>query len=224
MKGSITRLILQKHSDIKNLKNWCPFPLLNIDYKIISKVLTSHLAKVIESIVHSDHSIFSNFMLLHDIIDLQETNQCATLVSLDQEKAFDRVSHIFQVFVLYFCRWVSTLYNDAFMQIIINDHLSSKVCLQHRVRQCDPLSPLLCVLCVEVLASLIRLSPEIEGFLLPGVNALQAWARLYAQGVFPVLKNLKSLGALLSLVDLCEKGTGPKLNKSKTEAMWLGPW
>ena len=76
MKGSITRLILQKHSDIKNLKNWRPFPLLNIDYKIISKVLTSHLAKVIESIVHSDHSIVSNFTLLHDIIDLQETDEC----------------------------------------------------------------------------------------------------------------------------------------------------
>ena len=181
MKGSITRLILQKHSDIKNLKDWRPFPLLNIDYKIISKVLTSHLAKVIESIVHSDHSIFSNFTLLHDIIDLQETDECATLVSLDQEKAFDRVTHIFllQLFEVYdfcpdFCRWVSTLYNDAFLQIIIDDHLSSKVCLQHRVRQCDPLSPLLYVLCVEVLASLIRLSPEIEGFLLPGANALQA--------------------------------------------------
>ena len=147
------------------------------------------------------------------------------LSQFDQKKAFDRVTRIFllQLFEVYgflpdFSRWVFTLYN-AFMQIIINDHLSSKVCLQHRVRQCDPLSPLLYVLCVEVLASLIRLSPEIEGFLLPG-----AQCPAFCQDVFPVLKNLKSLGALLSLVDLYEKGTGAKLNKSKTEAMWLGAW
>lgn len=70
------------------------------------------------------------------------------------------------------------------MQIIINDHLSSKVCLQHGVRQCDPLSPLLCVLCVEVLASLIRLSPEIEGFLLPGAQCLTSMSPALCQDVF----------------------------------------
>ena len=38
------------------------------------------------------------------------------------------------------------------------------------MRQGDPPSPLLYVLCVEVLASLIRRSPAIEGFLLPGAS------------------------------------------------------
>ena len=110
------------------------------------------------------------------------------------------------------------------MQIIINDRLSSKVFLRRGVRQSDPLSPLLYVLCVEVLASLIRRSPEIEGFLLPGADGLQARARLYADDVFAVLKSLGSLETLLSSIDLHEKGTGARLNKSKTEAMWLGAW
>ena len=35
---------------------------------------------------------------------------------------------------------------------------------------------------------------------------------------------MKSLETLLSLIELYEKGTGAKLNKSKTEAMWLGAW
>lgn len=58
--------------------------------------------------------------------------------------------------------------------IIINDRLSSKACLERRERQGNPLSPLLYVLCVEVLACLICRSPEIEGFVLPGANGLQA--------------------------------------------------
>ena len=239
MKGSVTRLIYKKRGDIKNLKNWRPISLLNVDYKIISKVLTLRLSKVLEYIVNPDQtcsvpgrSILSNVTLLRDIIDfIQETDECAILVSLDQEKAFDRVDRTFllQLLEVYgfgpdFCRWLTTLYDDAFMQIIINDRLSSKVGLQRGVRQGDPLSPLLYVICVEVLASLIRRSPEIEGFLLPGANGLQARARLYADDVFAVLKNLKSLEALLSLIEFYEKGTGAKLNKSKTEAMWLGAW
>ena len=86
-------------------------------------------------------------------------DECAILVSLDQEKAFDRVDRTFllQLLEVYgfgpdFCRWLTTLYDDAFMQIIINDRLSSKVCLQRGVRQGDPLSPLLYVICIEVLA------------------------------------------------------------------------
>ena len=169
---------------------------------------------------------------MRDTIDsIQETDECAILVSLDQEKAFDRVncSFLLNLLEIYgfgpdFCRWISTLYEDSLMRFIINDCLSSRIGLQRGVRQGDPLSPLLYVLCVEVLASLIRRSPEIEGFLLPGAAGLQARARLYADDVFTVLKNLKPLETLLSLIELYEKGTGAKLNKSKTEAMWLGAW
>lgn len=39
-----------------------------------------------------------------------------------------------------------------------------------------------------------------------------------------VFKSLRSLEVLLDLVDLYEKGTGAKLNRTKTEAMWLGAW
>ena len=103
MKGSVTRLIFKKRGDRKSLKNWRPISLLNVDYKIISKLITSRLANVIEFIVHSDQtclvparSIFSNVSLLHDIMDpIQQTDECAILVSLDQEKAFDRVNRVF---------------------------------------------------------------------------------------------------------------------------------
>ena len=128
MKGSVTRLIFKKRGDRKSLKNWRPISLLNVDYKIISKVITSRLVNVIEFIVHSDQtcsvpgrSIFSNVTLLRDIMDfIQQTDECAILVSLDQEKAFDRVNRVFLLELLEvygfgpdFCRWVSTLYNNA---------------------------------------------------------------------------------------------------------------
>ena len=65
MKGSVTRLIFKKRGDMKCLKNWRPISLLNVDYKIFSKVITSRLSKVLSFIIHPDqtcsipgHSIF----------------------------------------------------------------------------------------------------------------------------------------------------------------------
>ena len=69
-----------------------------------------------------------------------------------------------------FCRWISTFYHGAFKKILLNDWLTDKIPQERGARQGDPLSPLLYVLCVEVLAYLIRRSPEISGFHLPGAK------------------------------------------------------
>ena len=54
MKGSVTPLIFKKRGDRKCLKNWCPNSLLNVDYRIFSKVITSRLSKVLSFIIHHD--------------------------------------------------------------------------------------------------------------------------------------------------------------------------
>ena len=56
MKESTTRLIFKKRGDVKHLKRWRPISLLNVEYEIISKAITIHLSKVIESILHSDQT------------------------------------------------------------------------------------------------------------------------------------------------------------------------
>ena len=64
-----------------------------------------------------------------------------------------------------FCRWIATLYNGACMRNILNNWLTERISLEGSVRQGARLSPLLYVLCIEVLANLIRGSPKIKGFL-----------------------------------------------------------
>ena len=108
------------------------------------------------------------------------------------------------------------------MRIILNNWLTERISLERGVRQGDPLSPLLYVLCIEVLANLIRGSPKVKGFLLPGSGGLQTKVRLYADDNNLLLKDSRSLTSLFDLIDLFEKRTGAKLNRSKTEAMWLG--
>lgn len=110
------------------------------------------------------------------------------------------------------------------MEIILNGHLTDKILLRRGVRQGDPLSPLLYVICVEALACLIRDSTEIEGFLLPGAKGKRAKMRLYADDTTVILKDFPSLVNLFKVISIYEARSGAKLNMSKTEAMWLGAW
>ena len=57
-------------------ENWRPISLLNVDYKIFSKVITSRLSKVPSFIIHPDQtffiprrSILCNVPLLRDTLD-----------------------------------------------------------------------------------------------------------------------------------------------------------
>ena len=92
-----------------------------------------------------------------------------------------------------FCRWIATLDNGAYMRIILNNWLIERISIERGVRQGDPLSPLLYVLCIEVLANLIRGSPRIKGFLLSGSGGLQAKVRLYADHTTLLLKDSRLL-------------------------------
>ena len=238
LKESATKVIFKK-GDRQNLKNWRPISLLNVDYKIFSKALSLRLAKVLGSIVSPDQtcsvpgrSIVSNLVALRDSLDyIDRTNETGILVSLDQEKAFDRVNRSFLAKLLehfgfgpVFRNWIFTLYSGAFMRVLVNGFLSDKVFLRRGVRQGDSLSPMLYILCVEVLACKIRDTPEIEGFLLPGARGRQLKVSQYADDTSSLVKSFASLQCLFRVVALYERGTGAKLNLSKTEAMWLGAW
>ena len=170
MKTSITRLVYKK-DDRRNLKNWRPISLLNVDYKICSKAISLRLSKVLDSIVDPDQtcsvpgrSIASNLFLLRDVLDhIERTGETGILVSLDQEKAFDQVDRTFLLNLLRhlgfgpsFLNCIYTLYNGANMRVIVNGFRSDMMPIARGVRQGDSLSPMLYILCVEVLACKIR--------------------------------------------------------------------
>ena len=238
MKVSVTRLVHNK-DDKHDLKTWRPISLLNVDYKICSKAISLHLAKILRSIVDQDQtcsvpgrSIFPNLVLLRDTVAfIEHTDESGILLHLDQEKAFDRVDRLFLLNLLelfgfgpWFQACITTLYKGAYMQILVNDFLSAPVPLQRGVRQGDALLPLLYILCVELLACKIRASNDIEGFLLPCAIGLQFEVCQYADDTTAFVKSEKSLFSFFKVISDFESGSVAKLNRSKTEALWLGAW
>ncbi len=95
--------LLPKKGDLTFLKNWRPVAILCTEYTILSKVIANKLNNVLYEIVHKDQSycvknrsIMDNLHLIRDVVDYAYGKDVSLgLLSLDQEKAFDRVDHVF---------------------------------------------------------------------------------------------------------------------------------
>ena len=235
---SYITLLCKDEQNSHLMKNWRPISLLNYDYKIISKSITNRLSAVIETIVHEDQtcsvkgrSIFDNVHLLRNIIDyVNQKDLPCIFLSLDQEKAFDRVSYDFLFKCLHtfgfgdnFIRWIKILYTNIQSSVIVNNFISSPFAIQRGVRQGCALSPLLYVLCLEPFANKVRLDPSIKGISLPGSKETSKLI-LYADDSNFTLSDNESVCNVLKLSRLFGKASGAKLNMTKTKGMFLGKW
>ena len=96
---SITTLIYKEKGETYLLTNYRPIALMNVDVKILTKLLSMRLNCVLPTIIHESQTavygrkIHNTVHLVRDIIDLVNQNDEETaLLFIDQEKAFDRVN------------------------------------------------------------------------------------------------------------------------------------
>ena len=132
--------------------------------------------------------IGENVAFLRDVLELaNEYNLPVALLSLDQEKAFDRVDWPFLFATLAkigfgdsFIRWVRLFYTDVGSSVLVNGYTSRPFKPSRGVRQGCPLSLLLYVLSMEVLTANVRCHPDITGLRLPGLSSPLSVLSLYA--------------------------------------------
>ena len=235
--GIIT-LICENKQQPELLKNWRPITLLNFDYKIISKILTRRLNKVISTIINIDQtcaipgrSIHDNIHLIRNIVDYCNNKQLGCmLINLDQSKAFDRVSHeyLFQILKAFgfgpdFIRWIQILYTSSQSKVQVNGYLTNPFFTTRGVRQGCSLSPLLYVLCIEAFAIKIRADPHIHGLPLPTMPH-EARIIQYADDSTLVLTDFDSAKKVFLLCELYGMASGACINKEKSRGLWLGSW
>ena len=153
------------------------------------------------------------------------------MLSLDQEKAFDRVDWSFLRSTLYafgfgqsFIGWVDLFYNNSCSAVNVNGFVSSCFSLSRGVRQGCPLSPLLYILVAEVLACNIRAHSSISGLRLPQAPVSLSCVSAYADDTTFVVTSARAILAVFDVYSLYERGSGAKLNMDKCKGLWLGSW
>ncbi len=227
--------LLFKKGDRNLVKNYRPISLTNYDYKILAFTLANRLQKVIKTLIHEDQSgyikgryIGSNARLIEDYFDFCEDFKIpGVILCLDFEKAFDSLEWNFMFSVLkhlnfgpQFIKWVKILYNNPLISIKNNGWFSGDIQLGRGVRQGCPLSALIFVLAMEVLAINIRSNPNISGF--KGLDR-EIKTSMYADDSSLLLDGINSMSAALDTVEKFTDVAGPKLNINKCDGILLGP-
>ena len=92
------------------------------------------------------------------------------IISIDAEKAFDKIQHPFRKKTLQkvgiegtFLNIIKTIYDKPTANIVLNGKKLKQFPLRSRTRQGCPLSPLLFNIVLKVLATEVREEKEIEG-------------------------------------------------------------
>uniref|UniRef100_A0A8C5QNH5 Reverse transcriptase domain-containing protein n=1 Tax=Leptobrachium leishanense TaxID=445787 RepID=A0A8C5QNH5_9ANUR len=165
----------------KNLSDpsgYRPISLLNLDVKIYAKVLAARLNPLLPSIIHPDQVGFIQGRQAYEntrravgaIWHLEREGRPSLLLSLDAEKAFDRIEWPFLFTLLEhmsfppeFCSAIRALYHNPRADVSIPGSQAAPFSIHNGTRQGCPLSPLLFALTLEPLLTHIRSSPDIKG-------------------------------------------------------------
>ena len=226
--------LLPKKGDLQELRNWRPVSLLCTDYKILSKALALRLREVMASIIHPDQTycvpnrlISDNVTLIRDYLDLSSSLDIETgLISIDQEKAFDRVEHqyLWQTLAAFgfdpgFIAMIRVLYTDVASILKINGGLSAPFGVQRGVRQGCSLSGMLYSLAIEPL--LHKLRTVLKGVRFPQCD-VSFKLSVYADDLVVLLNTQEDIDFLTDAVKDFGFISSAKVNWGKSEALMVG--
>ncbi|XP_013674098.1 uncharacterized protein LOC106378528 [Brassica napus] len=166
--------LIPKVPNATHMQDLRPISLCSVAYKIISKVLSNRLKVILPRIVSPTQGAFvagrlisDNLLIAHEMIHGLKTNpNCREdyiAIKTDMSKAYDRVEWIFletlfmkMGFARLWIDWVMSCIRSVSYTVLMNGEEFGHITPERGIRQGDPLSPFLFILCAEALVHVMN--------------------------------------------------------------------
>ncbi|CAM2117341.1 unnamed protein product [Caretta caretta] len=206
------------------------------DYKIVAKAISLQLGSVLADVIHPDQtytipdrSIFDKLFLVWDLLELGRRDSLLfALLSLNQEKAFDRVDHGYLLstvqtfgFGPQFVGFLRVLYASAECLVKLNWTLTEPVSFGRGVRQGCPLSGQLYALAIEPFLCLLR--RRLTGLMLREPE-LRLVLSAYADDVLLVIQDPGNLTQVEACQAIYSAASSTRVNWVKSSGLVVGDW
>ncbi|CAM2103405.1 unnamed protein product [Caretta caretta] len=227
--------LLPKKWDLCDLRHWSPVPLISTDYKVMAKAISLRLESMLADVVHPDqtytilgHTIFKNLYLVRYLLELGCRDGLSfTLLSLDQEKALDRMDHGYLLGTLQavgfgpcFMGFLQVLYASTECLVRLNWSLTAPVSFGQGVHQGCPLSGQLYTLAIEPFLHLLR--KRLTGLVLcePGMWLVLS---VYADDMLLVVQDPGDLVQVEACQAVYSAASSARVNWVKSSGLMVGP-
>ena len=223
--------LVLKVRDPTKLDEYRRISLVGSLYKIISKVLSCRMKKVLPSVIDECQSAFlKDIGLLDSVIvanevveELRRCGRRGLCLKVDYEKAYDSVSWVFLLDMLQrlgfhrrWIMWIRACLESASVSVLINSSPTSEFKVTRGLRQGDSLAPFLFIVVAEGLSGLVR--QALKANLLTGRKEVEVSVLQFADDtLFLCEESFPNVFIIKVILRCFELASGLKVNFHKSK-------
>ncbi|XP_024010239.1 LOW QUALITY PROTEIN: uncharacterized protein LOC112085271 [Eutrema salsugineum] len=233
--------LIPKGDRPREISGFRPISLCNVGYKIISKVLSLRLKKLLPELISETQSAFvagrlitGNILIAQENFHALRSNPACRkrfmAIKTDMSKAYDRVEWSFLKSLMEkmgfddrWIGWIMYCITSVKYRVLINGRPRGSITPSRGIRQGDPISPYLFILCTEALISQLRAAEaeeKIHGIRIAHASPPTSHLLFADDSLFFCKADIAQSREIIEIIRLYGEASGQQINLAKSSIMF----